>query len=182
MSRRSACVRAFGRSSPVSPPPFSVSSCIGINSGFMLILHWTILGRAPRPGCVTVQDKMASKSVNKVILIGHLGKDADTKFTPSGISISKFSLATNRSTKDQQSGEWKEITDWHNIAVWRTEHVANFLLKGKQIYLEGRLETRSYEDKEGQKKYVTEVVCDAQSLVLLGVGGGRGDAPSEGSG
>ena len=125
---------------------------------------------------------MASRSVNKVILIGHLGKDAETKFTPSGISISKFSLATNRRTKDQQSGEWKDITDWHNIAMWRTENVATFLLKGKQIYLEGRLETRSWEDKEGQKKYMTEVVCEAQSLVLLGGGGGRGDGPSEGSG
>ena len=120
---------------------------------------------------------MASRSVNKVIMIGHLGKDAETKFTPGGISISKFSLATNRRTKDPQSGEWKDLTDWHNIAMWRTENVANFLLKGKQIYLEGR-----YEDKEGQKKYFTEVVCDAQSLVLLGGGGGRGDAPSEGSG
>jgi len=124
---------------------------------------------------------MASKSVNKVIMIGRLGKDAETKFTPSGISISKFTLATNRSSKDPQSGEWKELTDWHNIVVWRTEHVANFLLKGKQIYLEGRLETRSYEDKEGQKKYFTEVICNAQDVVLLG-GTGRGDAPQEGAG
>src|ERR1039458_7225386 len=85
----------------------------------------------PRPGCDTVQDKMATKSINKVILIGRLGKDAETKFTPSGISISKFTLATNRNTKDQQSGEWKELTDWHNIVVWKTDHVANFLLKGK---------------------------------------------------
>jgi single-strand DNA-binding protein len=124
---------------------------------------------------------MASKSVNKVIMIGHLGKDAETKFTPSGISISKFTLATNRPTKDQQSGEWKDITDWHNIAVWRTEHIANYLLKGKQIYLEGRLESRSYEDKkDGQKKYFTEVICDAVNVVLLG-GGGGGGAP-EGSG
>jgi len=121
---------------------------------------------------------MASKSVNKVILLGRLGKDAETKFTPSGISISKFTMATNRSTKDQQSGEWKELTDWHNIVVWRTEHVANFLLKGKQIYLEGRLETRNYEDKEGQKKYFTEVICNAQDVVLLGGGPGR-DAPPE---
>ena len=122
---------------------------------------------------------MASKSVNKVILLGRLGKDAETKFTPSGISISKFTLATNRSTKDQASGEWKELTDWHNIVVWRTDHVANFLLKGKQVYLEGRLETRSYEDKEGQKKYFTEVICNAQDLVLLGGGPREG---SEGGG
>ncbi|HXB75240.1 MAG TPA: single-stranded DNA-binding protein [Candidatus Acidoferrales bacterium] len=138
--------------------------------------------RSLAAGCATVQDRMASRSVNKVILIGHLGKDAETKFTPSGISVSKFTLATNRRTKDQQSGEWKDITDWHNIVMWRTEHVANFLLKGKQIFLEGRLETRSYEDKERQKKYFTEVVCEAQSLVLLGGGAGRGDGPPEGSG
>src|ERR1017187_6831821 len=125
---------------------------------------------------------MASKSVNEVILLGNLGKDAETKFPPSGISVSKFSLATGRRVKDQQSAEWKDVTDWHNIVVWRTEHVANFLLKGKQIYLEGRLETRSYEDKEGQKKYFTEVICNAQDVVLLGGGAGRGDAPSEGSG
>ena len=124
---------------------------------------------------------MASKSVNKVILLGNLGKDAETKFTPSGISVSKFSLATGRRNKDAQSGEWKDVTDWHNIVVWRTEHVANFLLKGKQIYLEGRLETRSYEDKEGQKKYFTEVICNAQDLVLLGGGAGR-EGASEGSG
>lgn len=132
-------------------------------------------------GCVTVQGKMASKSVNKVILIGHLGKDAETKFTPSGISISKFSLATNRRTKDQQSGEWKDVTDWHNIVIWKTEHVATYLTKGSRIYVEGRLETRSYE-QDGQKKYFTEVICEAQSLVLLGSGGGRGEGPSEGSG
>jgi single-strand DNA-binding protein len=123
---------------------------------------------------------MASKSVNKVILLGRLGKDAETKFTTTGISISKFSLATNRSTKDQASGEWKELTDWHNISVWRTEHIANFLLKGKQVYLEGRLETRSYDDKDGQKKYFTEVICNAQDLVLLG--GGPRDGASEGGG
>jgi single-strand DNA-binding protein len=120
-----------------------------------------------------------AKSINKVILIGHLGKDAETKFTPSGISLSKFSLATNRRTKDQQSGEWKDITDWHNIVAWKTESVANYLLKGKQIFLEGRIETRSYEDKEGQKKYITEIVCDGVNIMLLGGGGGggRGDAP-----
>ena len=94
---------------------------------------------------------MASKSVNKVILLGNLGKDAETKFTTSGISVSKFSLATGRRNKDSQSGEWKDITDWHNIVVWRTEHVANFLLKGKQIHLEGRLENTKLQDKEGRR-------------------------------
>jgi len=114
---------------------------------------------------------MASRSVNKVILLGHLGKDAETKFTPSGVSRSTFTVATNRRWKDQQSGEWKEITDWHNVVLWRSENLANYLLKGKQVYLEGRIETRSWEDKEGQKRYTTEVVCD--EIILLG---GRGDS------
>jgi single-strand DNA-binding protein len=115
---------------------------------------------------------MASRSVNKVILLGHLGKDAETKFTPSGVSRSSFTIATNRRWKDQQTGEWKDVTDWHNIVLWRSENVANYLLKGKQVYVEGRLESRSWEDKEGQKRYITEVVCD--ELILLGGRGGEG--------
>ena len=88
---------------------------------------------------------MASRSVNKVILIGHLGRDAETKFTPSQVACTKFSVATNRRWKDQQTGEWKEETDWHNVTIWRAENVANYLQKGKQVYVEGRLQTRSYE-------------------------------------
>jgi single-strand DNA-binding protein len=114
---------------------------------------------------------MASRSVNKVILLGHLGKDAETKFTPSGVAKTSFTLATNRRWKDQQTGEWKDETDWHNCVIWRAENVANYLQKGKQVYLEGRLQTRSYE-QDGQKKYYTEVICD--DLILLGSGGGRG--------
>jgi single-strand DNA-binding protein len=114
---------------------------------------------------------MASRSVNKVILIGHLGKDAETKFTPNGTARSTFTLATNRRWKDQQSGEWKEITDWHNIVLWRAENLTNYLQKGKQVYIEGRIENRSWEDKEGQKRYITEIVCE--ELILLG---GRGDS------
>jgi single-strand DNA-binding protein len=119
---------------------------------------------------------MASRSVNKVILLGHLGKDAETKFTPSGVAKTSFSLATSRRWKDQQSGEWKEITDWHNVVLWRSENVSNYLLKGKQVYVEGRLESRSWEDKEGVKKYITEVVAD--DVILLG--GRGGDAPGGG--
>jgi single-strand DNA-binding protein len=114
---------------------------------------------------------MAARSVNKVILLGHLGKDAETKFTPSGVSRSNFTLATNRRWKDQQSGEWKDVTDWHNIVLWRSENLSSYLQKGKQVYVEGRLESRSWEDKDGQKRYITEVVCD--ELILLG---GRGDS------
>jgi single-strand DNA-binding protein len=109
---------------------------------------------------------MASRSVNKVILIGRLGKDAESKFTPSGTSVATFSIATSWRQKDQQTGEWKEHTDWHNIVLWRAENVAPYLLKGTQVYIDGRLQTRNYENKEGKKVYVTEVV--ANELILLG--------------
>jgi single-strand DNA-binding protein len=114
---------------------------------------------------------MASRSVNKVILIGHLGKDAETKFTPNGVARSTFTLATNRSRKDAQSGEWKEITDWHNVVMWRNENVVNYLQKGKQVYIEGHIENRSWDDKEGQKRYITEIICE--ELILLS---GRGES------
>lgn len=115
---------------------------------------------------------MASRSVNKVILIGHLGRDAETKFTPGGAAVTKFSVATNRRWKDQQSGEWKEETDWSNVVLWRQENLANYLIKGKQVFVEGRLQTRSYEDKDGKKVYATEVVAD--DVILLGGQGGAG--------
>ena len=105
------------------------------------------------------------------MLIGHLGRDAETKFTPSGFAVTKFAIATNRSVKDQATGEWREETNWTNCVLWRAENLANYLTKGKQIYVEGRIETRSYEDKDGQKKYITEVVAD--EVMLLG---GRGDS------
>jgi len=113
---------------------------------------------------------MASRSVNKVILIGNLGRDAETKFTPSGVSVTKFAVATTRSWKDQQTNEWKEETNWTNIVLWRQENLANYLTKGKQVYVEGRLQTRSYDDKDGKKVYTTEVV--AEEVLLLG---GRGE-------
>ena len=114
---------------------------------------------------------MASRSVNKVILLGHLGKDAETRFTTGGAARTTFSVATNRRWKDQQTGEWKEETDWHNVVLWRQENVANYLTKGKQVYVEGRLQTRSYEDKDGKKVYSTEVVAD--DVLLLGSRGGE---------
>jgi single-strand DNA-binding protein len=121
---------------------------------------------------------MASRSVNKVILLGNLGRDAETRFTPSGIAKTTFSVATSRRWKDQQTGDWKEETDWHNIVLWRSENLAQYLTKGKTVYVEGRLQTRNYEDKDGQKKYITEVVADEVILA-----GSRGDsAPSGGGG
>jgi single-strand DNA-binding protein len=118
-----------------------------------------------------------ARSVNKVILVGNLGRDAETKFTPSGAAVTRFSVATTRNWKDQQSGEWKEETNWTNVTVWRQENLANYLTKGKQVYVEGRLQTRSYEDKDGKKVYATDVVAD--EVILLG---GRGEGASEGPG
>ena len=115
---------------------------------------------------------MASRSVNKVILLGRLGRDAETKFTPGGAAVTRFSVATSRRWKDKDSGEWKEETDWSNVVLWRSENLANYLTKGKQVYVEGRLQTRSYEDKDGKKVYATEVVAD--DVILLGGQGGGG--------
>ncbi|MBV9082887.1 MAG: single-stranded DNA-binding protein [Acidobacteriaceae bacterium] len=122
---------------------------------------------------------MASRSVNKVILVGNLGRDAETKFTPGGAAVTRFSVATTRSWKDQQSNEWKEETNWTNVVVWRQENLANYLTKGKQVYVEGRLQTRSYDDKDGKKVYTTEVV--AEDIILLG-GRAEGGGGFEGSG
>lgn len=116
----------------------------------------------------------ASRSVNKVLLIGRLGKDAETKYTPSGVAVTNFSVATTRSWKDQQSGEWKEETNWTNVTAWRKENLAPYLIKGKQVYVEGRLHTRSYDNKDGQKVYVTEVVAD-EVLLLGGNSNGSGE-------
>ena len=120
---------------------------------------------------------MASRSVNKVILIGHLGRDAETAFTASQVGVTKFSVATSRRWKDQATGDWKEETDWTRVVLWRGEAVAPYLLKGKQIYVEGRLQTRSYDDKDGKKVWTTEVVAD--EVILLG--GRGGGAPSGGA-
>jgi single-strand DNA-binding protein len=122
---------------------------------------------------------MASRSVNKVILLGHLGRDAETKFTPGGAAVTRFSVATNRRWKDKDSGEWKEETDWSNVVLWRSENLANYLTKGKQVYVEGRLQTRSYEDKDGKKVYSTEVIADDVILVSGGQGGAGGRGGDE---
>jgi len=113
------------------------------------------------------------KSVNKVILIGNLGKDPEVKFTPGGTAVAKFSLATNERYKDK-AGEWQDRTEWHNIVAWQrlAEIVGEYVKKGNKLYVEGRLQTSSWDDKEsGQKKYKTEII--AQDVVLLG---GRGEA------
>lgn len=117
-------------------------------------------------------------SVNKVILVGNLGKDAEVRVTPGGQSVASFSLATteNWTSKD---GEKKEQTEWHRIVLWgkAADSLQPYLVKGKQIYLEGRLQTRQWE-KEGQKHYTTEVKAD--KIVLLGSAGGGRSRSSDG--
>jgi single-strand DNA-binding protein len=118
-----------------------------------------------------------AKSVNKVILVGNLGKDPEVKYTPGGVPVAKFSLATNERYKDK-GGEWQDRTEWHNLVAFQrtAEIVGEYVKKGSKIYVEGRLQTSSWEDKQsGEKKYRTEVIV--QDLVLLS---GRGDIESEG--
>lgn len=114
-------------------------------------------------------------SVNKVILVGNLGRDAETKFTGNGFAVSRFSLATTDRRKDSKTGEWVDKTEWHRIVLLgkQAESLQDYLKKGKQIYVEGRLETRSWDDKEGQKRYTTEIIADR--IQLLG-SAGRGGA------
>src|SRR5881396_2016763 len=122
---------------------------------------------------------MAGKSVNKVILIGNLGKDPEVKYTPSGTPVAKLTLATNERFKDK-GGEWQDRTEWHNVVVWQrlAEIAGEYLKKGSKVYIEGRLQTRSWDDKQtGQKKYMTEIV--GHDLVLLG---GRGESGGSGEG
>jgi single-strand DNA-binding protein len=118
-----------------------------------------------------------AKSVNKVILVGNLGKDPEIKYTPSGTPVAKFSLATNERYKDK-AGEWQDRTEWHNIVAWQrlAEIVGEYVKKGAKIYIEGRIQTSSWDDKQsGEKKYRTEII--AQDLVLLG---GRGEGVGDG--
>lgn len=105
-----------------------------------------------------------SRSLNKVQLIGNLGADAEGKFTTSGVHVANFSLATERSFK--VGDDLKTETDWHRVTIWRSEKLCPYLKKGTKVYVEGRLQTRSYENKGGEKRYVTEVV--AENLILLG--------------
>ncbi len=122
---------------------------------------------------------MAGKSVNKVILLGNLGKDPEVKYTPQGTPVAKFTLATNERFKDKE-GQWQDRTEWHNLTAWaRTAEIAGeYLKKGSKVYVEGSLRTHSWEDKQsGQKKYMTEIVVN--DLVLLG---GRGEGGGESGG
>ena len=122
-----------------------------------------------------------AKTINKVTLLGNIGKDPEIKFLPSGQAVANFGIATTERFKDKNGGDWQEKTEWHNVTAYaRTaEIVRDYVKKGSKIYVEGRLTTRSWDDKEsGKKVYRTEIVVN--ELVLLSGRGEGGDAPSGG--
>jgi len=111
--------------------------------------------------------------INKVILVGRLGQDPEVRYTPDGTAVANFSIATSEEWKDKNSGEKRERTEWHRIVAWRKlgEICGEYLSKGRQVYIEGRIQTRSWEDKDGNKRYTTEIIAsDVQFL------GGRDSA------
>ena len=116
--------------------------------------------------------------VNKVILIGRLGKDPEVRNLENGVSVANFTMATSESYKDRTTGEKKEVTEWHNVVLWRglAEISQKFLHKGDLVYIEGKLRTRSWE-KEGVTRYTTEIVAD--NMTMLGSRGGGGGSSSE---
>ena len=129
------------------------------------------------------KELIMARGVNKVILIGNLGADPEVRYTPDGAPVANFNLATSESWNDRTSGEKQERTEWHRLVVWRklAEIAGQYLKKGSKIYVEGKLQTRSWEDQSGQKRYTTEVVVnDMQMLDSRGEGGGGGVARDPG--
>src|SRR3989449_5074509 len=120
-------------------------------------------------------------SVNKVILVGNLGRDAELRYTPSGAAVATINMATTEVWNDK-AGQRQEKTEWHRVVLWgkSAESLAEYLVKGKQIYVEGRLQTRQWDDKDGNKRYTTEIRGDR--IVLLGGGGGGRNQSIERSG
>jgi len=119
--------------------------------------------------------------INKVILVGRLGKDPDTKYMPSGDAVTNFSIATSETWKDKQSGEKKEKTEWHNIVAFRRlgEICGEYLRKGSQVYLEGKLQTRKWQDKNGNDRYTTEIVANEMQMLGNKSDSGGGYAPAQ---
>ena len=115
-------------------------------------------------------------AVNKVILVGHLGRDPEVRYTPDGRAICNFTMATTDTWKDKNSGEKRERTEWHRIVAWRKlgELCGEYLSKGRQVYIEGRLQTRDWEDKDGNKRYTTEIIASRLNFL-----GSRADQASE---
>lgn len=128
-------------------------------------------------------------SVNKVILVGNLGKDPEMRYMPNGDAVANITLATTDTWKDKTTGDKKEATEWHRIVFFRklAEIAGQYLKKGSQVYVEGSLKTRKWQDKEGQDRYTTEIVADTMQMLGSRQGMGSGDTtegsarPSEGS-
>jgi single-strand DNA-binding protein len=120
-------------------------------------------------------------SVNKVILVGRLGQNPEVKYTPSGAAVANFSVATNESWMDK-AGQKQERTEWHRVVVWGklAELCSQYLAKGRQVYLEGSLQTRQWQDKDNQTKYTTEI--RAQTVQFLGTGAGAGASSGQSQG
>jgi single-strand DNA-binding protein len=120
-----------------------------------------------------------ARGVNKVILVGNLGKDPETRYMPSGSAVTNLTLATSESWKDKQSGEQQERTEWHKIAMFGrlAEIAAEYLRKGSQVYIEGKLRTRKWQDKEGKDRWTTEIVADEMQML-----GGKGGGAAAGAG
>ncbi|MFO1422394.1 MAG: single-stranded DNA-binding protein [Candidatus Competibacteraceae bacterium] len=120
-------------------------------------------------------------SVNKVILIGNLGKDPDVRYMPSGRAVANVTIATNESWKDRNTGEKQERTEWHNVVFYSplAEIVGQYLRKGSSVFVEGRLQTRKWQDKNGQDRYTTEIIANEMKM-LGGRGSAGGSAPFPG--
>ncbi|WP_100643527.1 single-stranded DNA-binding protein [Alteromonas facilis] len=121
---------------------------------------------------------MASRGVNKVILVGNLGNDPEIRYMPNGNAVANLSVATSESWKDQQ-GNMQERTEWHRVTMYRrlAEVAGEYLKKGSQIYLEGKLQTRKWQDQQGQDRYTTEIIADQMQML-----GGRGEGAGQGQG
>jgi single-strand DNA-binding protein len=120
-------------------------------------------------------------SVNKVILVGNLGRDAELRYTPGGAAVATLNMATTEVWNDK-SGQRQEKTEWHRVVLWgkTAESLTEYLTKGKQVYVEGKLQTRQWDDKDGNKRYTTEIKGDRVVLLGGGGGGGRGAASASG--
>ncbi|MDH4167256.1 MAG: single-stranded DNA-binding protein [Gammaproteobacteria bacterium] len=117
-----------------------------------------------------------ARGINKVILVGNLGKDPETRYMPNGKAVTNFSIATSESWKDKQTGEQREQTEWHNIVMYDrlAEIAAEYLKKGSQVYVEGKLRTRKWQDKEGRDRYTTEINANEMQMLGSRAGGGGG--------
>ncbi len=126
---------------------------------------------------------MATRGVNKVILVGNLGQDPEVRYTPGGAAITTISIATSDSWKDKNSGQMQEKTEWHRVVFFGklAEIAGEYLHKGSQVYVEGKLQTRKWQDKQGQDRYTTEVVVDGFNGVMQMLGG-RGEGAGQGGG